>query len=121
MLSIGTCGPCNAHRFFIHDRDWNYWSGSGWAKNHKDAHLWADVDDVAHKMHEIMLALPGSLQRFVVPIVVEVKSLEPVTAEALRKWLDQAVQVALDASHGTGPGESMVMLQLDWNATEEQT
>lgn len=119
MLVIGACGPCNAHRYYIYDREHNYWNGSGWTTKHKEAHLWADPSEAAATMHEIMLTLPGGLQRFLVPVVIEVKSLEPVSAEALREWLDKAVQVFVDASHGTGPGESMVMLQLSWDKVKE--
>ena len=32
MLIIGTCGPCSAHRYFIHDQDHNYWNGETWVK-----------------------------------------------------------------------------------------
>ena len=120
MLIIGNCGPCNAHRFFIHDTDWNYWTGETWTKDYKQAALYADADEIAAKMHELMLALPGTLQRFVVPVVVEVKSQEPVSAEALREWMNRAIEVSIDAAHGTGPGESMVMLQLDWNVAKER-
>lgn len=119
MLTIGTCGPCGAHRYYIHDRDHNYWNGSGWTTNPREAHLWADASEAASKMHDIMLTLPGGLQRFVVPVVIEVKSGEPVSAEALREWLDRAVSVFVDASQGTGPGESMVMLQFGWHKAKE--
>jgi hypothetical protein len=34
--------------------------------------------------------------------------------EALRAWLDRAVEIFINAKHGTGPGQSMVMMQIDW-------
>jgi hypothetical protein len=56
----------------------------------------------------------GVLQRFVAPVVVEVKGPEPITAEVLAAWLEAAVQISCNDPHSNGPGESMVMLRMDW-------
>ena len=115
-LLIDACGPEFARRYFLTDGENNYWNEKGqtWTEDFKEAGLWSDVNEVGQKMHDLMLALPGQLLRFVAPILVQVKTEQPEDLETLRAWLDRAVEVYINAKHGTGPGRSMVMMQIDW-------
>ena len=63
--------------------------------------------------------MPGILQRFIVPVVVELKGMEPITAEALAEWLDTAVEISLSDPHSAGPGGAMVMMRMDVPQLEE--
>jgi hypothetical protein len=116
-LDAITCGPEHALRYCIVDEDQNYWNerDQTWTKNPKEAGLFADVAEVGSKMHDLMVTqVSGVLQRFVAPVVVEVRGPEPITAEMLAAWLETAVQISCNDPHGNGPGESMVMLRMDW-------
>ena len=109
------CGPSFARRFFLSDDDGNFWNGHTWTSNFQDAELWADADEAAWKMHDLMKAqVPGALYQFVAPVFVDVKSEEPVDLVELQAWLDKAVKVFMNAKHGVGPGDAMVMLRIDW-------
>jgi hypothetical protein len=55
------------------------------------------------------------------PIIVEVKSPTPVDLAALQDWLNRAVEIYINATHGVGPGECMVMLQFDWAELKEKS
>ena len=121
-LAVGICGPEDARRFYIVDQDRNYWNENEqtWTTNPKEAGLFAVVTAVTSKVHDLLLAeVPGVVQRFIFPVLVEVKTTEPITADALVKWFSVAVQVSFDATYGTGPGESMVMMRMDWHQLEE--
>lgn len=122
-LMIGACGPAYSPRFFIVDQYCNYWNESGWTKNLSEAGLFADPNEVAKKMHDILLnEVPGELVRFVAPVIVEIKTGHSVSLKALQAWLDKAVEVFIDARQGTGPApESMVMLRIDWDKLKEQS
>lgn len=116
-LDVITCGPEHALRYCIVDEDHNYWNEKDqtWTKNPKEAGLFADAAEVGSKMHDLMVTqVSGVLQRFVAPVVVEVKGPEPITAEVLAAWLEAAVQISCNDPHSNGPGESMVMLRMDW-------
>jgi len=122
-LLIDACGPEFARRYFLTDGENNYWNEKGqtWTEDFKEAGLWSDGDEVGRKMHDLMLALPGQLLRFVAPILVQVKTEQPEDLKTLRAWLDRAVEVYINAKHGTGPGQSMVMMQIDWVELKETT
>ena len=122
-LLIDACGPEFARRYFLTDGENNFWNEKGqcWTQDFKKAGLWSDVNEVGQKMHDLMLALPGQLLRFVAPILVQVKTEQPEDLETLRAWLDRAVEVYINAKHGTGPGRSMVMMQIDWVELKETT
>jgi hypothetical protein len=66
----------------------------------------------------MLTEVPGALHIFAAPVTIFVKTIEPVDAKALESWLSVAFQGVLDASHGTGPGNSMVMLQFAWDEIE---
>jgi hypothetical protein len=120
-LIIDTCGPDCACRYFLKDGEGNFWNEKGqtWTNDFQDAGLWADNDEIASKMHELMLAqVPGELHQFVAPLLVEVKG--AVDLVALQQWLDKAVQIFMNAEHGTGPGESMVMLRIVWDDLKKE-
>ena len=124
MLIIDACGPAFARRFFLKDGKGNFWNENGqcWTHTFQDAARFSNQDDIGERMHELMLQIPGKLQTFVAPIVVEVKAQEPVDLEALQDWLDKAVQVFLNARHGTGPTkQSMAMMRICWNHLKENT
>jgi hypothetical protein len=121
-LIIGCCGPDCACRYFLKDGEGNFWNEKSqtWTTNVQDAGLWADSDEISQKMHDLMTTqIPGESQIFVAPVVVEVKSEGPVDLVTLQQWLDKAVQVFMDAQHGTGPGQCMVMLHMNWNDLKE--
>jgi hypothetical protein len=116
---IDACGPAYARRFFLTDGGEHRWHETeGW--NPKEATLFATADAAGRKMHELMQALPGQLYRFMAPLIVEVKSPMPVDLAALQEWLDKAVEVYINATHGVGPGECMVMIQFGWDELKEQ-
>ncbi len=121
-LMIDACGPEFARRYFLTDGANNFWNEKGqcWTKDFKEAGLWSDGDEVGRKMHDLMMALPGQLLRFVAPILVEVKSTEPVDIAELQEWLDRAIEVFINAKHGVGPGQSMVMMQIDWEQLDKK-
>ena len=121
-LIIDACGPEYSRRFFLKDGEGSYWNERDrtWTKDLCDAGLWADLQEVHDKMHDLMLAqMPGELQTFTAPVVIEVKSTEAVDAVALQQWLDKAVQVFMNAQHGVGPAQCMVMLRIDWEEIKE--
>jgi hypothetical protein len=121
-LTVGTCGPEHARRYFIVDQDHNFWNEKDqtWTANPREAGLFADQAEVAATLHDLMVTqVPGILQRFIVPVVVEVKGTEPITVEALAEWLDTAVEILPSDPHGTGPGGAMVMMRMDVPQLEE--
>jgi hypothetical protein len=121
-LDAITCGPEHALRYCIVDEDQNYWNerDQTWTKNPKEAGLFADAAEVGSKMHDLMVTqVSGVLQRFVAPVVVEVRGPVPITAEMLAAWLETAVQISCNDLHSNGPGESMVMLRMDWPQLED--
>ena len=118
-LIIDTCGPDFAKRYFLRDGQNNFWNemGQAWTSNFQDATLWADCGEISQKQRDLMLSQnPGGVQNFVAPMFIEVKAEEPVDVHALRKWLSEAVQIWVDSHYGTGPGDSMLMVSLDWDA-----
>lgn len=118
MFVIDVCGPEYAKRYFLKDCAGRFWSDmlQDWTTNFNEAGLYADGGEVCERMHDLMLSLvPGEVRTFVAPVVIEVKSQEPVEVEALQDWLDKAVQVFMDAKHGVGPENCMVMLQINWS------
>ena len=115
-LIIDACGPKYSRRFFISDGN-NFWNDvlGDWTTDFKKATLWADNGEASKRQRDLMLTqIPGELQTFVAPLLVEVKG--EVDLEGLKAWLGEAVQVWVDAQWGTGPGEAMVMLTLDWDS-----
>ena len=92
-------------------------------RNPKEATLFVSQDDVGRKLHDLMLAqVPGEVQTFTLPLTVEVKSLEPVTVKDLRAWLDKALQIGLNATHGTGPvANSMVTLCVNLDQIKKES
>jgi hypothetical protein len=121
MLVIDVCGPKYARRYFLKDREGNFWGEKGWTTNPREATLFADGNEVTKKMHDLMMSqVPGVVHRFTAPVAIEVKSPEPADQNALQEWLDKAVQVFMNAKHGTGPGQSMVMLCIDWNELNKE-
>ena len=64
-LTIGTCGPEHARRYYIVDQDHNYWNepNQTWTTNPKEAGLFADQAEVAATLHDLMVTqVPGILQ-----------------------------------------------------------
>ena len=116
QLIIDACGPEYARRFFLRDGN-NFWNdiAGTWSADKKDATLFADAGEISNKQRELMLQSPGDVQNFVAPIFIEVKDNEKVDLESLKAWLAQAVQVWVDAQFGAGPGDSMLMLNIDWD------
>ena len=122
-LIIDACGPEFARRFFLKDGEGNFWNerDQTWTGDFSEAGLWADLQEVHDKMHDLMLAqMPGELQLFTAPVVIEVKSTESVDIPALQQWLDKAVQVFMNAQHGVGPAQCMVMLRIDWQDLKKE-
>ena len=116
-MIIDGCGPQYALRLFIKDGEGNYWNDKdgAWTSNFKDASLWVSASEIGEKQKELMLSqIPGEVQSFAVPLFVDVKAPEEVNIYELRKWLKEAVEIFMNAQHGTGPGDSMVMLNIDW-------
>ena len=121
MFLIDACGPHFAKRYFVKDCNGRVWSKGGWSANRHDAELFATPEAAGERLHDLMVEqVPGELHRFLAPIVVEVKSEKPVDLDALKRWLDTAVEVWMDAQHGVGPGKCMVMMQLDWSQLKEK-
>ena len=121
-LIVDACGPEYARRFFLKDGEGNFWNEQGqtWTGNFVEAGLWADGNEIAEKMHELMMSqIPGELHTFVAPVVVEVKSQGPVDVQALQNWLNEAVSVFMNAQKGVGPDGCMVMLHIDWEEIKE--
>jgi hypothetical protein len=117
-LLIDACGPEFALRYFLTDGESNFWNEKNqcWTKDFNEAGLWADVNEIGQKMHDLMMTqIPGELHQFTAPILVKVKTEQPVDVAALQEWLNRAVEIYINAKHGTGPGQSMVMLQIDWD------
>ncbi len=119
-MILDSCGPPFALRFFLKDGEGNFWNGQTWTRNFKEARLWFDPDEATWQMHDLLLALPGELQQFMVPLFVDVKSQEPVDLIALQRWLDRSVQFFMDAQQGTGPGRSMVMIRCEWEKLKKE-
>ena len=88
---MGTCGPEHARRYYIVDQDHNYRNEKDqtWTTNPREAGLFAGEAGVAATLHDLMVTqVPGILRRFVVPVVVEMKGMEPITAGATGTPLD---------------------------------
>ena len=120
-MKVCLCGPFYAYRFFLTDDENNYWNeyGQTWTENFQEAALFANCDEAEEVMHDRMLRqIPGELHSFTAPVVVTLKTSEPVDLVAFQAWLNERVQLWIDASNARGPspgpGESLVMVQIGW-------
>ena len=118
---VEACGPYYAYRFFLTDGENNYWNefGQTWTENFEEATLFADCDEAEELMHDLIFRqIPGELHSFTAPVVVTLKTSEPVDLAALQAWLNDYVQMWIDASNcrgpSPGPGESLVMVEIGW-------
>jgi hypothetical protein len=121
-LAIGRSGPSCSPRYHITDTEGRYWTGCRWSEDRRQAFLFHRSDEVGETLYMLMLSLiPGPVYRFVLPLVVEAKTETPFDLEVLQAWLAKAVNVGIDATHGTGPvPNSMVMIRLDFDQLKEE-
>ena len=120
-MKVCLCGPIYAYRFFLADGENNYWNefGQTWTENFKEATLFDDCDEAEEVMHDLLLRqIPGQLHSFTAPVVVTLKTSEPVDLAAFQAWLNDWAQLWIAASNARGPspgpGESLVMVQIGW-------
>ena len=96
-------------RYYIVDQDENFYTGSGWDKNQKNACAFASHEEAATKVQALykeQLKTKKNVQQFVLPIVFDVYSDRKVTDEELRNCLFNALKINFDyVSCGTGPGK----------------
>ena len=116
QLIIDACGPEYARRFFLRDGS-NYWNdiAGTWSADKKECHVVRRCCRNQQQAAGIDAPDPRRRANFVAPLFVEVKDSERVDLESLKAWLAQAVQVWVDAQFGAGPGDSMLMLNIDWD------
>ena len=63
----------------------------------------------------MLTQIPGELQTFAAPVVVDVKARRESTSTTFEGMADKAVQVWMNSNYGTGPGtDSMAMIRVDW-------
>ena len=122
-IFVQVCGPDYAPRFCLEDGQSKYWNDDKqtWVYDRRERTLWAHEDKIMRKQGELMLTeVSGTLQTFVVPLNIKVKSEQPVDIKDLQRWLDEAVQFGIDGNqHGTGPNDSMTMLEVCWDEIKE--
>jgi hypothetical protein len=108
-------------RFFIEDEKEQVWTGSQFEKAGLPA-LFASPFGVRSAYHDILKGyFPGVTPvRYVVPLVVEVYSHQPLHISEVAKYLAKTASLQMDIpQNGNGPGDSLVLARIDWHRIEE--
>lgn len=111
-------------RFFIRDEKDRVWTGDKFQPGTQRPTLYADDFDVCSTVHKILKGyFPGvEPVRYVVPMVVEVYSHEPVPESEIAQYLSRTATLQMNLpKHGNGPGSSLVLPRIDWHRMEQET
>lgn len=124
-MKIEVCGKPEFKRFYIVNSQKRYWNGSGWTKNFRQAHLWADWHAASYQYRHLEDAMQkGKKERKYQGVIdVTVFSNTSYTPEQLQVYLAKAIAIVLDhEAHGTGPvPDSMVRVDINWEKLNEVT
>lgn len=110
-------------RFYIQDEKDRFWTGSEFQSGPQRPTLYADDFEVCSTVHRILKGYFPDVEpvRYVVPMVVEVFSHEPVHVSDIAQYLSGAARLQMDLpKHGNGPGSSLVLPRIDWHRIERE-
>jgi hypothetical protein len=122
LLSIVNAGNPSldgqSQRFVIEDEEGRKWTGQHFTTIHPEAaRLYASYIPAAHEVQRILKDSFKGVEpkRYMVPIMVEVYSVEPVDPTLIVHHLAKSVTVHLDtAKYGHGPQDSLVLSTIHW-------
>jgi hypothetical protein len=123
---IATRGSPEFPRFLIVEPHGQVWSGTLWTPYEREGLLFADSDEAATESQNLLreqhIDRPHHAE-YLVPILIEVLSDEPMSKEAVVSWLRKALRFEINyAEHGTGPTDgSCVLLGLQWWKIKNRT
>lgn len=117
-LVLEAVGTQEFPRWRIASTDKEYWDGNDWVADPRKGLLYADVGLAARDSDELLRLQYGDkpcLKRVTVPLMVEVRSDQPIDPEALKAWLKKAATMYVDyRQHGNGPDNSLALLAINW-------
>jgi hypothetical protein len=107
-------------RYVIIESSGKVWTGKRWGTRPQRPLLFADADEAA-KVAQILFQHEyrdaTCVERFVVPIYIEVRSQSGIDPDDLKRWLRKALTVQI--AYGTfsnGPtDDSLVLVNVDWS------
>lgn len=108
-------------RFWIEDQDDRVWTGERF--DSVGGSLFADLNDAALEVQNI---LKGHFEgaeprRYVVPLVVEVYSHDPVSVAEIAHYLSRSSRLQIDSHEdGNGPGNSLVLPRIEWHRIQPE-
>lgn len=116
VLTVIPKGSPQHPRFVIADQFSMVWTGDAWSPDETEGLLFADEDEVASAVRELLLGAYDDtpVVRFVAPLVVELRSHEPVDIESVRSWLMRAARLYTNTDFGNGPDDSLALLSINW-------
>jgi len=106
-------------RYAIEDERGRYWTGRGFTKDGRKALSYADQTVIPREMRRIMKRRCKELvrYRFVAPVMIDVYAEGPIDQEEMAWFLSLKCFVSMDGlGTGVGPGESVVLPVVDWEA-----
>lgn len=110
-------------RYYIQDDRDRVWTGDKFQSGKRPT-LYADDFEVRSTVHRILKGyFPGvEPVKYVVPMVVEVFSHEPLHISEVAQYLSCTASLQMDLpKHGNGPGTSLVLSRIDWHRMEQET
>lgn len=111
---LGLRGNKRFPRFIITEEGGEVWTGEGWSKDQGKAILFACPGVASRASQKVMrqqFSDLGCVERFNVPIHVEVRSQQGIDPEELREWLVRAADFRVAyGTFGTGPTEESLVL-----------
>jgi hypothetical protein len=105
-------------RFVIEDEKGRKWTGRRFTTIHpEEALLFAGYVAAAREVQRVLKSNFKGVEpkRYMVPMMVEVYSVEPVDPTLIVHYLTQSVSVHVNtAKYGNGPNESLVLSAVHW-------
>ena len=118
VINLEPVGTTTFPRWIIASKDGRFWNGNVWASKRKEALLFAHLLEASRAVEEIQRHEYGNkpcLKRITVPLVIEVRSDEPVDPETLKAWIKKAATMYVDyQKNGNGPEGSLVLIGINW-------
>lgn len=117
---LATRGSPAFPRFVISEPSGLYWSGILWTPHQREALLFCDGEEATAECDDIRRQEHGAKTEqvdYVVPVVIEAMSEQPLNPEELVVWIQQALVFQMDyGNHGNGPTpDSCVLLTIHWD------
>jgi len=101
-----------------------YWSGQEWTHDKEKAALYASQSQAGRDLYDILLrehAQDPCCQSFVVPILVQTRSQQPLKPQDVMFFLEQAMSFTMNfRQRGVGPDQTSVVLPtIEWSQLRE--